>query len=91
MILNLFRVLGNSTRVQILASLGKSDKTVSELIATCSLSQSAVSQHLAYLKKHGLVAARRRGRYQIYHVSDKRLPSVCNQIMAMLPEVTKFK
>ena len=76
-----FKSLGNISRVKILACIGDSEKTVNELIGNCELSQSAVSQHLAYLRRIGLVSVRREGRHQIYTPVDKKLSTVCRDIL----------
>jgi ArsR family transcriptional regulator len=78
---NIFKSIGNITRVKILACLGQSDKAVNELITNCSLSQSAVSQHLAYLRSVGLISATRKGRQQIYRVSNPRLAEICKRLL----------
>jgi ArsR family transcriptional regulator len=85
----IFKTIGNVTRVKILACLGSSDKTVTELIGRCDLSQSAVSQHLAYLKSVGLIYAEKKGRYQIYKVTDKRLSKICVEILQLFPDLIK--
>ena len=86
---DIFKTIGNINRVKILACLGRSDKTVTELIGNCGLSQSAVSQHLTYLKNAKLISAEKKGRYQIYKIADKRLANVCEQILGLFPELIK--
>jgi ArsR family transcriptional regulator len=66
----IFKALSNITRVKILACLGDSDKSVTQLIGRCDLSQSAVSQHLDYLKNAGLIESKKEGRERIYKVLD---------------------
>ena len=77
----LLKSISNITRVKILACLGESDKTVNELIANCHLSQSAVSQHLTYLKQAKLVTANRQGRKQVYSTLDAKLSNLCKQLL----------
>jgi ArsR family transcriptional regulator len=86
---DILRTIGNIHRVKILACLGKSDKTVTELIGNCCLSQSAVSQHLMYLKDAKLISAEKSGRNQIYKVADKRLSEICEQILKLFPDLNK--
>ncbi|NCT55512.1 winged helix-turn-helix transcriptional regulator [bacterium] len=84
------KTLGNITRVKILACLGRSDKTVTELLSVCSLSQSAVSQHLSYLRKAGLVVCERKGKYQVYKVIDNRLSILCKDILQLVEDLKKY-
>lgn len=78
---DIFKSIGNKTRAKILACLGESDKTVTELINNCKLSQSAVSQHLIYLKANGLITSTKNGKYQIYSSKDKELSSLCKKLL----------
>ncbi len=57
----LFRVLGDLTRLRIVALLAREELTVSELTETLGIGQSTVSTHLAQLRRVGLVATRRDG------------------------------
>lgn len=58
---DLFRTLGDPTRLRILALLGREELSVSELQDVLGLGQSTVSGHLAQLRRAGLVATRRDG------------------------------
>ena len=82
-----FKNLSSKTRITILACLGKSEKTVTEIIKNCDLSQSAVSQHLAYLRKSGLVAAQKKGLYQVYRIENKKLSKICEQLIEISKEI----
>ncbi len=81
---NLFKALGNVTRVKILACLGDEPKNVTGLIDRCDLSQSAVSQHLMYLRRAGLIKCERKGREQIYTVVDLRLSEICRELLQVM-------
>ncbi len=65
----LLHILSNPTRLRILMCLARKSKNVAELIGTCGLAQSAVSQHLGKLKRAGLVASERRGKYVYYKLT----------------------
>jgi ArsR family transcriptional regulator len=58
---DLFRVLGDPSRLRILALLGREELSVTELQEVLGLGQSTVSGHLAQLRRAGLVATRREG------------------------------
>jgi DNA-binding transcriptional ArsR family regulator len=60
------RTLGDGTRRKIFERICRRQYTVGELAAHFDLSQPAVSQHLAVLKRCGLVRERREGRFAHY-------------------------
>jgi ArsR family transcriptional regulator, virulence genes transcriptional regulator len=55
----LLKALGNEHRLMILCLLLGGERTVGELVREVGLSQSALSQHLARLRRDGLVSTRR--------------------------------
>jgi ArsR family transcriptional regulator, virulence genes transcriptional regulator len=55
----LLKAMANDRRLMILCMLIGGERTVGELNAGVALSQSALSQHLAVLRQHGLVQHRR--------------------------------
>ncbi len=67
-----FRVLGHPARVRILQLLRDSELSVGALQEALELDSSAVSQHLAALRRQGLVVSRREGTSVYYRVSDGR-------------------
>lgn len=66
-----FRALADPTRRAVFERLSQREMSVSELTAGFTISQPAISQHLAALKGAGLVAERREGR-NVYYRSDAR-------------------
>lgn len=83
---NLVKALCNDVRLQIITCLGQREKTVNELISTCGLSQSAVSQHLAKLKSAGLVKCVKTGREIKYSVIDPNITKVTEMIIKLSKE-----
>ncbi len=67
-----FRTLGHPVRVRILQLLREGERSVGALQAELELDSSGTSQHLAALRKQGLVATRRDGTSVYYSVKDKR-------------------
>jgi len=55
----LLKALSNPHRLMILCQLLEGEKAVGELVAAIGLSQSALSQHLARLRRDDLVRTRR--------------------------------
>src|SRR5689334_11580002 len=64
-----FKALADSTRLRILALLGNNEVCVCHIHDSLGLPQPTVSRHLAYLRRTGLVAARRDGVWMHYRVS----------------------
>lgn len=65
----LMRVLGNDSRLLILCYLDGKELSVSELNRCLDLSQSALSQHLAVLRRDGLVRTRRESQTIFYSLN----------------------
>ena len=70
---SLFRVLGHPARVRILELLRDGERSVGALQAELELDSSGTSQHLAALRRIGLVHARREGTNVYYRVEDQRV------------------
>jgi ArsR family transcriptional regulator len=66
----LLRLLGNEKRLMVLCQLADGELSVGTIQARIGLSQSALSQHLALLREHGVVATRREGQTIHYRIAD---------------------
>lgn len=62
----IFRALADPTRRAMFETLARGERSVSELTRRFSISQPAVSQHIATLRRAGLVRERREGRFSRY-------------------------
>jgi ArsR family transcriptional regulator len=71
-----FKALADRTRLRILALLGNNEVCVCHIHDSLGLPQPTVSRHLAYLRRSGLVAARRDGVWMHYRVSTTLEPAV---------------
>lgn len=76
---DLFGVLANPYRVQILQVLGTGELNVTEILERISITPTALSNHLTKLKRSGVVDFRREHRHLFYYVADKRIADVLNQ------------
>lgn len=79
---DLCSVVGNAVRVNIICCLGSSEKTVTQLIDRCRLSQSAVSQHLRKLRESGCVSVRTVGKTRVYKTTNSTVLEMCRRIAA---------
>ena len=66
-----FQALADPSRRAIFESLTGGEAAVKDLTARFNISQPAVSQHLATLKRAGLVNGRRQGRLVLYRVEPR--------------------
>ena len=75
----LFRILGQPVRIQILLVIGQGEACVCHLEAYLGLRQAAISQHLMVLRDAGLVTTIRDGRNIFYRLSRPELLEVVRQ------------
>lgn len=66
----LLKAMANERRLQILCLLHENELSVGELCFKLSLSQSALSQHLAWLRRDGLVNTRKEAQTVYYSLSS---------------------
>ncbi|KJF70252.1 ArsR/SmtB family transcription factor [Agrobacterium arsenijevicii] len=79
----LFTALANEKRLHVLTLLQQSELSVGALAEAVGISQSALSQHLSKLRRHGLVSTRRDAQTIFYFSNDGRVARML-QILAAL-------
>jgi ArsR family transcriptional regulator, virulence genes transcriptional regulator len=84
---DIYSAFGNQTRTKLILCLSKKPKNVSEMIKTCGLSQSAVSQHLGKLKKSGIVETRKDGKEVWYSLKYKKAADISKLLLSLGQEV----
>ena len=72
----LLKAMANEHRLGILCALRNGEVSVSALCSMLPLSQSAMSQHLAWLRNEQLVACRREAQSMFYRLGDQRAADV---------------
>jgi ArsR family transcriptional regulator len=72
----LFQALGDATRLRILGLLLTGEVCVCDIHESLGISQPKASRHLAYLRRTGLVTARREGLWMHYRLAEVREPLV---------------
>lgn len=87
----LLRLLANEKRLMILCQLADGEMAVGEIQSHVSLSQSALSQHLALLRTEGIVATRREGQAVFYRLDDPAAMRVIETLAELFcsPEMRK--
>lgn len=87
----LLRLLANEKRLMILCQLADGEMAVGDIQSGVSLSQSALSQHLALLRTEGIVATRREGQAVFYRLDDPAAMRVIETLAELFcpPEMRK--
>ena len=73
----IYKILANSKRLEILNLLREQEMSVEELIKTLGITKANVSQHLALLRHARLVTVRRDGLNGFYNIIDPRIVEPC--------------
>src|SRR5229473_2977461 len=63
-----FQALGDRTRLRLIHLMGDDEVCVCFLVEVLRTNQPKISRHLAYLRKAGLVSARREGKWMHYRL-----------------------
>ena len=66
----LLKAMSNSARLVILCQLADGERSVGELERAVGLSQSGISQHLAVLRREGVVSSRRIRQTVLYSLAN---------------------
>lgn len=74
----IFKALSDPTRLRLLSLLSEGEVCVCFLSEVLKLVQPKVSRHLAYLKRAGLVTARREGKWMHYTWAEQSEPVAGN-------------
>ena len=82
----LFKVFGDSTRIEILYALFEAEMCVCDIANLLGLTQSAISHQLRTLKANKLVRARREGKTVYYSLADQHVRSIVGQGMEHVME-----
>ena len=84
-----FQALGERTRLRLLNLMGEREVCVCYLVEILGAPQPKISRHLAFLRKAGIVAARREGKWMHYRIimpMHSGVSDVLRQTLAFLKE-----
>jgi ArsR family transcriptional regulator len=84
-----FQALADRTRLRLINLMGDSEVCVCFFVEVLKTHQPKISRHLAYLRKAGIVAARREGKWMHYRLvepADERAARVFAEVRAWLRE-----
>ncbi|CAM3012048.1 ArsR/SmtB family transcription factor [Vibrio rarus] len=80
---SLLKAMANERRLFILCMLRDRELSVGELCQQLELSQSALSQHLAWLRRDGLVSTRKEAQTVFYSLSSDEVKRVIHLLHDM--------
>lgn len=83
---DVFQVLAEPRRRDVLALLAEQERTAGEIAAHFDVTRQAISQHLRILLQAGLIAQRREGTRRWYRARPEGLAEVRAYIEAMWPD-----
>ena len=75
----LYKVLGDSTRIRILDLLSRQELCVQDIADGLNMTQSAISHQLRLLKQAALVKCRREGKSIFYSLADDHVQTILHQ------------
>jgi ArsR family transcriptional regulator, arsenate/arsenite/antimonite-responsive transcriptional repressor len=90
----LFRALADTTRLRLLNLIADREICVCYFVEILKMSQPKISRHLAYLRKAGIVAARREGKWMHYRLlapRDEAAARILREALGHLRERPEMK
>src|SRR5580698_9245271 len=87
----LFRALGDPTRLRLLNLIANQEVCVCYFTEVIGAPQPKISRHIAYLRKAGIVAARREGKWIHYSLATPSSPHVAGILKRVLEALQQDK
>jgi len=81
-----FKLMGDSTRIQLLWALEEDEMCVGDLAALLNMTKSAVSHQLKTLRSAKLVKAEKRGKNVFYALSDHHVRTILEMALEHVRE-----
>lgn len=82
----LLKSMANETRLMILCQLAEGERSVSELLERVPMGQSALSQHLAVLRRERLVSSRREAQSVYYTLASVEVRAIIETLYNLFCE-----
>jgi ArsR family transcriptional regulator, lead/cadmium/zinc/bismuth-responsive transcriptional repressor len=83
---DLFRLLGDPTRLRIVLSCVEQKRAVGAIAETLGLSASLVSHHLRLLRAARIVRAERQGKQVFYVAADRHISGMLGELLEHVAE-----
>jgi ArsR family transcriptional regulator len=90
----LFKALADTTRLRLINLIGEDEVCVCFFVEVLKINQPKISRHLAYLRRAGVVAARRDGKWMHYRLVEPPDPHAANifrEVRSALAEDSAMK
>jgi ArsR family transcriptional regulator len=87
----LCKSLSDPKRLHIIQELRGGERTVSELTHILGLKQSNTSQHLAVLRKIGIISPRKEGSTVYYSLVNPKIAEACDLVHEVIAEQLRSK
>src|SRR5256885_7634208 len=90
----LFRALADPTRLRLLNLIADREICVCYLVEILRMSQPKVSRHLAYLRRAGIVASRREGKWMHYRLrtpDDEAAAAILREALRRLQAIPAIR
>jgi ArsR family transcriptional regulator len=82
----LCKSLSDPKRLRIIQELRGGEKAVSELAGILGLKQSNTSQHLAVLRRIGVITPRKEGNTVYYRLADAKIAEACDLVHEVIAD-----
>jgi ArsR family transcriptional regulator len=82
-----FKTLGHPVRIRILELLSERDHAVGEILPEVNVEAANLSQHLAVLRRSGLVTSRKNGATVVYALTSPQVADLLRVARRILTEV----
>jgi ArsR family transcriptional regulator len=90
----LFRALADTTRLRLLNLIAEREICVCYFVEILRISQPKISRHLAYLRRAGLIEARREGKWIHYRLAmpeDQAAASILREALKHLKQTPEMR
>ena len=90
----LFKALADQTRLRLINLIGDDEVCVCFFVEVLKINQPKISRHLAYLRRAGVVSARREGKwihYRLVEPPDPHAANIFREVRAALPSDPAMK
>ena len=88
---DLCKSLSDPKRLHIIQELRGGERTVSELTEILGLKQSNTSQHLAVLRRIGVISPRKEGSTVYYRLANQKIAEACDLVHEVIAEQLQSK
>jgi DNA-binding transcriptional ArsR family regulator len=80
------KTLSDPKRLMLVHELREGELSVGQLGTNLELPQANISQHLAILRKHGIVTTRREGTSVFYRLASCKIGEACDMVRSVISE-----